>query len=699
MFQRRLKFFIIFLSGLVGILIFRLGWLQIVEGQRYQELTQEALELPGQGIDTVRGTIRDCRGRILAIDLPSYELYLHYKLTRLYDDRFSQYLQLQWEGQAPRTEKEAKKLKETQQELKEQLEQADAWLVELADICGVGLSELGEAIRRINDNIYILRSDRARRRYYEQKGLGRAEAVNAEAIERDLQEKIPDGAERLEWIFDRQSDVWEMTVAQRAVSVSEDAALMIEERIVGSSLRSGREQRLISIRTGKRRQYPFGDAGCHIIGQLQPVSALASRLNGTKTPTLEDLEAPQLGDRTGEWGVERLFESRLRGRRGWVRYDREKELIDRIEPVQGSDVRLTIDIELHRLIQGIFEGDNEENKFYQGAAVVIDVPTAQIRALVSAPTFDLNSYYQRENFNLINEIGDYRDPTKRKRNRALSENYMPGSTIKPTLLLEGLENDYLRAIEDYQCQAGAMPEMPASWWCWQHGHGPTDAHKAILKSCDYYFVDLGEKMGPDEVLDWLGQAGFGRRILAWPEGVSSQQSYRAFFETAGNVKPIGSSKPSVAQLRFMSVGLGALDGSIVQIANSMATLGREGVFSSVSLVAEPETVVEPVRISKAPEHIRTVREGMKAVVYDLGGTGYEGFNPAPWPQEQVCIYGKTGSTEFSLFAGYARAKDGRCVAFAVVVEDPGGGGKVAAPIARRVLEACGQTGYLPRVSE
>jgi len=695
MFQRRLKFLIFFLLGLVALLVFRLGWLQLVVGEKYQQLSTAALELPGQVLDTIRGSIYDVKGRLLGVDQPSYQVRLHYKLTRLYDERFWRYLAAQWARQEFAVEAQAQQWPKEQQELARQKAQGDVLLSDLVAICAVDLSVLQESIQQINTNIYVLRSDRARRRYYLQRDLTCPEAKNAEEIEIDLKTQIPDQQERLSWIFDPSNDVREMLSPQEALAVDEDVALMVEERIVGAALQMGRQKRLVSIATGRKREYPYKDAACHIIGQLYPVPALESRLKVIQLPATEQLQEYQLGDRAGEWGVERLFEERLRGRRGWVRYDRQQQLIEQIEPIRGSDVRLSLDIDLHRRIHGFFAGDNAQGKIYRGAAVVIDVPTSEIRALVSAPCFDLNSYYRQEQFQEIN-FPPRADLEKKKINRALSRNYMPGSTIKPTLLLAALESKIVTADSVYDCQAGHMPDMPASWWCYRTGHGPTNAFEAIKKSCDYYFVDLGEKMGVPAVLNWLSNAGFGRETLVWPDGFTDEQIKNAFFETPGHLKPVGGERPTLAHLRFMSVGLGALDGSVLQIANSMATIARNGVFQQVKLLLEPKVDCPSRRLVESQQHIHTVQAAMRAVVYEPGGTAHHAFNPPLWQEGQVTLYGKTGSTtDNSLFAGFARSADGRCLALAVLVEDNEGGPTVAAPIARQILELCGLLDYLP----
>ena len=146
----------------------------------------------------------------------------------------------------------------------------------------------------------------------------------------------------------------------------------------------------------------------------------------------------------------------------------------------------------------------------------------------------------------------------------------------------------------------------------------------------------------------------------------------------------------------MCVGLGPINSNVVQIANGMATIARNGIFINPTLIQEPKTPLSPRPISNSRLNIRLVQQAMQAVIYDMGGTAFKAFQSLSWPKEQVALYGKTGTTNReSLFAGFAKCRDGREIAIAVVVEDPAGGGAIAAPIAKRIFDACGELGYLP----
>jgi penicillin-binding protein 2 len=686
MFQRRLLWVTALLLAGMGVLITRLLWLQVIQGQKYVQLSQQEFQPPGSCSETIRGQILDCRGRVLALDRPTFDICLHYKLTRLYDER---YIRARLAVQRKATKRE-----EIREDLKKQREQAEELLENLSRLCNVPLDEIRSQIDQINNRFFLIQTVQARKRYYQSIDEVRPPEPNAVAIRADFVERIPDPQERLKRIFQRESAVWEMNQPQVVIqNVSEDIALTLEDRIIGPWIGAGYGKTMICIQNGKSRHYPFDDTACHLLGQLRKApSELINLTDSSIDPSLEELQGYRLGDRVGEWGIEYLFEKQLQGQRGWIRYDSAQQVVTQIERVLGQDVTLTVDLELHRKIQPFFEADNPQQKKYRGAAVVIDIPTGHIRALVSVPTFDLNTYYQKdiwEFLNLTDMTGE--DPNKRKINRAIYKNYEPGSTIKPTLLVAALDAGVVSQYTTYDCIAHSMDMLWKSH-CYNTGHGMVNAYDSIKRSCNFFFIDVGQRMGPVKVIECLRQAGFGQRVLAWPEGITGPTRYGSFRETPGNLWP----NPSPRELQFMCVGLGRLDANIVQIANSMATIARDGIFKNPTLVQEPKAPVSPRRITNSLQNLRLVQHAMYAVIYEAGGTANEAFQPISWPDTEVRLHGKTGSTTLcSVFSGYALANDGRGVALAVLVEDRGGGGAVAAPIAKRIFDACGELGYLP----
>jgi len=690
MFHHRLKILVILLAAALVVLIARLAWMQIFCGHQYLQQAQLALQRQPQQLETVRGTIYDCRDRPLALDQPAFDLCLHYQLTKLYDQRFWDYQRIKYLRDNPE-----KTAHDAQQYLQDafatQLNNADSLLTELAQICQVPLDSLHSAIRRINDIVYLRRTSRARLLYCRTHNQPYKRHLKGKAIAQELARLINNEKQRIYWIGN--TTVSDMRIPQPALKISRETAFSIEQRIVGDFFASHSQPRPVTVRIGKARTYPYNHLACHLIGQIGPVPPHLIDLHLDEPPDAPAvLTAYHPGDRCGDWGLEYLFEPILRGRRGRVRYDIDGHVIERIEPLPGANVKTTLDIDLQREIQRILQRKNDLHHEYRGAAVVIDVPTGQVKAMVSVPTFDLNSYYQPQ---LYARINDPCDLIKVACNRALSRNYQPGSTIKPALLLGALEKGIVDDHTRVYCHLDnkTWPGPPHDI----RNHGLLNPHDAIKKSCNFFFIKLAESMGSAAFVAWLKNAGFAQPLLAWPDPFAARAP-AAFRETTGHLAPIGRELPSMAQLRFMAIGRGALDASLLQIANSIATIARDGLFIPPTLVLSPPPPQHQTRqIAVSLHNIRLIQQAMKAVVYDPAGTAYQAFRNLPWPQENLTVYGKTGSTDYSLFACFARAPDGRCLALAVIIEAEMPGSKLAAPIARDILIAASRLQYLPSV--
>ncbi|MCH9022608.1 MAG: hypothetical protein IID32_07565 [Planctomycetes bacterium] len=690
MFKRRLVILVCLLVLTMGLLGGRLVWLQIIQGPHYHEKTQIALQLPPRWLKTIRATIYDNQYRELAVDRPSFELCLHYHLTRLYDERFWIYEQQKY---LRRKQNRSKSLAQARQYVEDQFSggrpAADKILQELADVCGIPVATLQQAVRRINGSLYDLRTAMARKAYYREHGLEFVAKPNIHEIRRDLARLVPNRDERITLIYRQR--VAEMNEPLGVLTLdSKDVAMTIEERFGGGYFEASNPARVVQIRSGQTRVYPYRGVACHLIGQLGPLrpGQVQSR-PVSQLPAAEQLTDYFLGDRQGAWGIEQLFEKTLRGHRGWLQKDIQDRVITQIPVTNGTEVVMSIDIELQREIQDILLGNNPRHVAYQGAVVVIDVPTGKVRAMVSVPTFDLNTIWQEAQYRRI-----VLDQDKRFwPDRALGRNYQAGSTIKPSILIGAIQDDVVNPATKVTCdfEHKTWPGGPSDI----HNHGPTDASEAIVKSCNLYFIKLGQLYGPQRLTPWLKQMGWGRRILAWPGASDDELAVSAFREARGHIAPVGRVQPGLADLRFISIGRGALDGSVLQIANSVATIARDGFFMKPSLIESPK--VDPASVAIASNRvIKIIQDAMRDVIYDSSGTAYDAGLRNLWPQDQVTLYGKTGSTDYSLFACYAKGADGSSLAIAVLAEVEAMGGQVAAPLTGEVLLACARHGYLPQ---
>ena len=564
----------------------RLVYLQVYKHDFFLAETEKLLKKTPRWLETARGTIYDRNGEVLAQDVPQWRVKVHYKLTRLFDRRFYLYFAHSYrhrEGNENATDQQV--LDYFSEKFGFERHRAGEMVIELARLCNVSQQDVLEEINRVNDSIFATRLWLARRKYYSRNNLERPSTRTKEEYFSDYEKCVPDEYIRLRSIY-RDTEIMEMKVGQEILKpVTREVAMKIENHFNGDFLAQTDSGRLISIGADKDREYPFADAAAQIIGQIGPTQAQYSRITHGDIPLPNELADYQPGDAKGIWGVEYMFEDFLRGARGWQQKDIDNDIIHKIEQNAGSDVILSLDIKLQAAIQRLFTGYSSVGLEVNGGAVVLDVITGEVLAMVSMPSFNLNRFYEEEVYSQI--WPDITPPPARTplTNLALSWNYQSGSTLKPTNILGGLEAGVINENTSYYVEY-----MVKDW-----NGGPSDIHvtgdinpvEAIKRSSNYFPIKVVQALGPQRTVAWLKLAGFSRRLLAWPDELTASKSWRAFHETAGYVSPIGTEYPSELDLRYAGIGRGPISCSVLQIANSMATISRNGVFLNPTIIKEP----------------------------------------------------------------------------------------------------------------
>ncbi len=447
-----------------------------------------------------------------------------------------------------------------------------------------------------------------------------------------------------------------------------------------------------------KRHYPYGQAACHIIGMVGQVTA-------EELTYMDDVRG---GDEVGKRGVERMCEALLRGQRGLQRTERlgnRTVVLEDILAVPGRDIHLTIDIALQVKIERLFRemaGGREGTVVRNGAAVVIDVRTGEVLAMVSIPTYDLNNFSKE----FAGLAGD--DLDLPLLHRAVTRYYPPGSVAKPVIALAGLTERAISLDTQYTCR-GYM-HNPGAFRCWIYSrggsHGALNVRGAIRNSCNVFFYNVGEELGLGREQYWFDQFGYGRKPgTGLPE------------EKAGSVaageRPVGR-----GMSRHIAIGQGPFDATPLQNANAMATIARGGVFLSpiIALEGGPSQVRRDLDIPA--QYLSVVHRGMYEVCNVAGATAYTPFHMGLPLGFEVC--GKTGTAEtapqrvdsnengridgedeivrrgdMAWFSGFAPYDDPQ-VAISVVVEyvTGGGGSRYAAPIGREIFRLCQQYGYI-----
>jgi penicillin-binding protein 2 len=439
----------------------------------------------------------------------------------------------------------------------------------------------------------------------------------------------------------------------------------------------------IRVEERETRKYYQGRLACHLLGYTGPIS----REDYEKRRS----EGYRINDWIGRDGLERAFDTLLRGKRGesWQRryannLVEEEVLEKRVPPTPGEDVFLSLDSDLQLLAEKILEGR-------LGGIAAVDPFTGQVLALASSPGFDLNLF--RGGIRPDDYRGLLADPGKPFLDRATGKGgggYPPGSVFKIVTSIAALEESLLLPETTYHC-AGSIQVGRRRKRCHKRsGHGSSDFYEGFKKSCDVYFYHVGDLLGPDLMAKYATGLGFGEKtgvpeVLHEAAGLVPDPVWRELNRDR---------KWSRADTLNTAIGQGDLLVTPLQMSLLTAFVANGGSLLVPQLVshrrngegdltweAKPE-IRESIPVSI--ETLEHVREGMRRVVNE-GGTG----RPALIPE--IVVAGKTGTAEHAQkpsdawFCCYAPFESPE-IALAVAIESGGHGGETAAPIAKELLE-------------
>jgi len=392
-----------------------------------------------------------------------------------------------------------------------------------------------------------------------------------------------------------------------------------------------------------RRYYPAGEVVSHVLGFTN------------------------IDDR-GQEGIELAYEEWLKGTPGKKRVikDRLGRVIEDVENIKtssaGKDLRLTIDRRIQYLAYRELKAAIKLNKARSGSAVMLDVDTGEVLAVVNQPSFNPNN---RKN----TRISQYR-------NRAITDVFEPGSTIKPFTIAMALESNKYRPTTMIDTTPGTL-KVGRNTIRDMRNYGNIDVSHVITKSSNVGVSKIALSLEAEQIWTMFNRLGFGSATASGFPG-----------ESAGLLSHFSRWHP--IEQATLSFGYG-LSVTPLQLAHAYSVLAAEGLSRPVSFIRQ-DAPVAGERIISA-KVVREVREMMKTVV-SREGTGLQ----ASVHGYQVA--GKTGTIHKSaaggysndryiaVFAGFAPASDPR-LALVVMINDPGGeqyyGGQVAAPVFSRVM--------------
>ncbi len=442
-----------------------------------------------------------------------------------------------------------------------------------------------------------------------------------------------------------------------------------------------------------RRNYPFGAAAGHVLGYMDEVKE--NEVGDLAKASLSDSQPYLRGDRIGRKGLERRYEAHFRGRDG-VRYvkvnafGRQMEVLDdmqRRDPVQGNNIYTTLDIDLQVLADSLL-GDN------RGAVVAIDPRNGELLVMASSPHLDGNVFSLNRTKRARAWAHLALDSSRPLNNRATSGGYEPGSTFKGVVGLAAVEAGVNPESHMTRPCTGGYRFGNRVWKCWElKGHGYTNAIAAFTHSCDVYYYQAGLIAGMERINGVARRFGFGQMT-----GIDLDEDRSGLLMDSANYERMYG-KRGWRWPRGMILNLAIGQGQIVtplQLSNYMAGMANGQVIykphlmrevrdprGHLVLAAKPE-VLHALKLTQA-EHELLIKS-LSEVVNGAGGTGGRAKVPGVW------VGGKTGSAEnphgkltHGLFVGAAPLDNPR-IAIAVVLENAGHGGSVAAPIAGAIMK-------------
>jgi penicillin-binding protein 2 len=461
----------------------------------------------------------------------------------------------------------------------------------------------------------------------------------------------------------------------------------------------------IEVRVSPRRDYG-PEVPPHVIGYLREIDPKTMETLNSQNPDNPYL----LGDLIGKQGLEARWEKYLRGRRGYrlIQVDafgRQTQSFEEngwqypsVSAIPGSDLELTMDKELQKAARDAFAGKN-------GAVVVLNPQNGEILAALSEPGFDpraMQSGLSNEDWRRLTE-----NPFKPLLDKTTGGEFPPGSVYKPVVAMAALEERIVDPHKTYHCP-GYFTLGNRRFYCHErHGHGAVNLQLAMMKSCDVYFYQVGVELGVDRIAKYAKALGLGQAL-----GIKLNMERPGLIPTSAWKMLVHRFPWAAGDTPNISIGQGYDLITPMQMANLYASIANGGkvwrpyvVNRVTNHVGEtvyehqPELIRQVAEIR--PETFQVMRNVLMAVVMDPKGTGKNANVPG------TTVGGKTGSVqvvslkknrnqtdvsmnwkEHAMFAAFSPVENAE-IAVAIVSQNDmvGGGGRSAAPVAGKIIEA------------
>ncbi len=474
----------------------------------------------------------------------------------------------------------------------------------------------------------------------------------------------------------------------------------------------------VNITTKAIRSYPSGSLASHLLGYIGKIDAEEYK---------EKQDRYTQNDIIGKIGIEYIMEDYLKGTNGIRQIDMAVDgtITDEYvaeEAISGSDVILTIDANLQQVTETALKENmqaiaNTEHVEVTGAsAVVMKVKTGEILAMASYPDFDPSdfvngittekwNYYTKEDESNYAKMHPFV-------NRAISSPFSPGSTYKMVTAITGLEtgkitiNEKINDVGTYRFSSDYNPK------CWnKSGHGYLNVTNAIVKSCNYFFYEVGNRVGIENLVKYTKALGLGKKtgveLLGEEAGhIASPETSKQFGVTwtGGNVlsAAIGQENNNFTAIQMAKytsmLANGGNDIDVTILKSIVDSNGNEVPKEEVEQYLKNRLGIEEEATESVTFHaqnLKAVLEGMKGVTTESGGTAYSIFR-----NFNIEVGGKTGSAQterkdangkditHAWFVGFAPFDEPE-IAIVVMIENGQHGSNAAVPARDIIAEYFG----------
>lgn len=429
------------------------------------------------------------------------------------------------------------------------------------------------------------------------------------------------------------------------------------------------------------------------VKRYYPYSSLASQIIGSVGT-----------DNTGLSGLEYYYNSTLTGVDGRIissrgNSDQDIEYKSVYEAKQGNSLVLTVDETIQRYLENALEECYQSKEYESVTGIVMDVETGAILGMSTKNDYDLNNPYKiadSRKLDLLNEITDDEEREKATqtemyaqwKNGAITDYYEPGSVFKVITMSAGLEENVVDYEEQFTC-TGSINVAGNLYHCHNTGgHGTQNLTQGLMNSCNPFFITIGQRLGVETFYKYFEAFGFTEKTGVDLPGEQEPKSGQTYHGSDMSLVDLASTSFGqsfkVTPLQMITaVNAIANDGKLMQPYIVSKVLDSEG-----NLVSQTQPVQKRQVISQSTSE--KIMESMEQVA--INGTAKNAYVAG------FHVGGKTGTSDkldtgksgqkWSSFVGVAPANDPK-ITVLIVVDDPtgtSGGGAVAAPVAREVIE-------------